>query len=267
MPAGSRSPGKGQPVAHLAGGVHVAAAQELAEQCVIEGGVEVAGQDARAVTRRGQRGQLTAPPGRGGPGPGRLGRRRVDAGQLHHRPGRKDEPGGVPRGRGPRGGLPAAQRVTGVDAPSRALRYPVREKITQSGPLEPGCRIVGEFLNEQHVRVLGAGQLDQHLGRGPAGEQIGRQHPQHGPRDGRLTVRYRARAHRRGQGRPGTRGRGCRAPAAQQQRADPRSRGYLRGERHQRHSPCLGEPQAVSARQPGSGPAGQHAGHSPLHAS
>src|SRR5258708_7185198 len=91
-PAGLWSPGRGQPVAGLAGRVQVAAAQEPAELRVIGGGVEVSGEDARTVTGRGQRGQLTAPPGRGGRGPGRLRWRGVYAGQLHGRPGRKVKP-------------------------------------------------------------------------------------------------------------------------------------------------------------------------------
>ena len=45
--------------------------QEPAKLRVIEGGVEVSGENARTVTGRRQRGQLTAPPGRGARGPGR----------------------------------------------------------------------------------------------------------------------------------------------------------------------------------------------------
>ena len=61
--------------------------------------------------------------------------------------------------------------------------------------------------------------------------------------------------------------RGRRARAAQQQRAGPRSRGYLRGERQQGHSPRFGEPETISTRQPGRRPAGQRPGHRPLHTS
>jgi len=265
------SPGGGQPVACLAGRVEVAAAQEPAELRVIEGGVEVSGEDARTVTGRGQRGQLTAPPGRGVRGPGRLRRRRVYAGQLHGLPRRKVKPRGAPGGRHRRRERPAAHRVAGVDAASRAvrrrLRHLVREQIAQSGPLEPGRRLVGEFLHEQHVCVLTANQLDNLLGHGPAEEQIRRQDPQHGPHRARLALRYRARAHRGGQGGPGHRGRCGRPRALHQQRAGPRARGYLRGERQQRHGPRFGEPEAISARQPGSRPAGQRAGHRPLQVS
>ena len=236
---------------------------------MIEGGVEVSGEDARTATGRGQRGQLTAPPGRGARGPGRLRRRRVYAGQFHELPGRKVKPGGAPGCRHRRKQRPAAQRVAGVDAVAvrRRLRHPVREQIAQPGPLEPGCRLCGEFLHEQHVRALTAYQLGNHLGPGPSDEQIRRQDPQHGPRRGRLAARYRARTHRGGQRSPGNRGRGSRARTAQQQRAGPRSCGYLRGKRQQRHGPRLGEPETISARQPGSRPAGQRAGHRPLHAS
>jgi hypothetical protein len=52
------------------------------------------------------------------------------------------------------------------------LRHPVREQITQPGPLEPECRLAGEFLHEQHVRVRTAYQPSNHVGLGLAGEQI-----------------------------------------------------------------------------------------------
>ncbi len=101
--------------------------------------------------------------------------RRVYAGQLHELPGRKVKPGGAPGCRDRRSERAAAQRVAGVDAASRAvrhrLRHPVREQIAQPGPLKPGCRLVGEFLYEQHVRVLTAYQLGNHLGPGPADER------------------------------------------------------------------------------------------------
>jgi hypothetical protein len=147
------------------------------------------------------------------------------------------------------------------------LHHPVREQVTQAGPLESGCRIIGELLHEQHVRVLTAGQVDNHIGHSPAGEQIGRQDPQHGPRGGRLTIRYGATTHRGAQGSPGGRGHDRRARAGQQQRAGPGCGGYLRGERQQWHGPRFGEPQTISARQPGGSPAGQRAGHCPLHLS
>ena len=190
---------------------------------------------------------------------------------MHELPGRKVKPGGALGGRCRRSARFAAQRVAGVDAASRAvrhrLRHPVREQIAQPGSLEPGCRFVGEFLHEQHVGVLTAYQLGNHLGAGPADEQIRRQDPQHRARHGRLAGRYRTRAHHGGQGSTGNHGRGRRARAAQQQRAGPSSRGYQRGERQQWHGPRFGEPETISARQPGSRPAGQRAGHRPLHAS
>jgi len=106
----------------------------------------------------------------------------------------------------------------------------MREQIAQPGTLEPGCRVAGEFLHEQHIDVLTGDQLGNRLGHGPADEQIGRQDAQYGTRRGRLEMRNPAGAQRGAQGSPGCRGRGSRALAAQQQRTDPRSRGYLRGE-------------------------------------
>ncbi len=59
-------PGRNQSVAGLAGRVDVALAQEPAELRVIEGGVEISGEDEGNVTGRRQCRQLTPPPGRGG---------------------------------------------------------------------------------------------------------------------------------------------------------------------------------------------------------
>ena len=238
---------------------------------MIQGGVEVSDEDTRTATGRGQRRQLTAPPGRGARGPGRPRRHRVYAGQLHGLPGRNVKPGDAPSCRGRRSQRLAAQGITGVNAVLRAARsrlgLPVRKQITKPGPLEPDCRFVGELLHEQHLHAQTAYQLDDYLGHSPAGQQVGRQDPQHRPCRRRLAIRYRARAHRCGQGCPGCRGHGSRARIAQQQRAGPRSRGYLRGERQQGHSPRFGEPETISARQPGSSPASQRAGHHPFRSS
>jgi hypothetical protein len=140
-------------------------------------------------------------------------------------------------------------------------------RTRSTGPAEPGGRAAGEFLHEQHIGALTARQLDDRPGRGPAGQQVGGQDPQHRPGRGRLVMRDRAGAHRDGQGRPGCRGGYSRARAGKQQRADPRGHGYLRGQRQQRHRPRLGQPETVSTRQPGASPARQRAGHRPLHPS
>ena len=136
-------PGEDQPVAGLASGVGVAAAQEPAELRVIEGGVEVSGEDERTVTGRRQRGQLTAPPGGGGGRLDWLRRRRVYAGQLHELPGRKVQPGGAPGCRHRRRERPAAQRVAGVNAASRAVRYRLRHLVREQ--IVP-ARLAGAWL-------------------------------------------------------------------------------------------------------------------------
>ena len=161
-------PGGDQPVADLAGGVHVAEVQEPAELRVIKGGVVVTGEHHRRVTRRRQRSQFTAPPLGRRPGPGRKWRMGVDTDQLHGPPGGEVKPGGGLGGEAGPESHAVAQRVAGIDAAATVTVFPdvghlVREQIGQPGPLEPGHGIVGEFLKKQHVSVGPANEPDDRV--------------------------------------------------------------------------------------------------------
>ena len=265
--AGPRCPGRQQAVASLAGGVRVTLLQQQAELRVVQGRVEIPGQDRRRFARRRKQRELGAPAGG-----------RIDLPRGRGRAGvHADEPDGLRRrdvkpGRGPRSGrrgLLLAQRIAGVDAvPARAAGHRIghlmREQPRDPGRLEPADRVHREFLQEQHVGAGPVGQLDHRVGGGPAHEQVRGQHPQRRAVPGRLGPRQRARRDGRGE-----RARGCRrgdagTVAAQQQRAGQRTGGGLRGKRQQRNGPPFAAAKTVDAGQARGRPGRDQAGGCPF---
>jgi hypothetical protein len=269
--AGLWPPGGDQTLAHLAGRVDVAEAQQPAELCVIFGGVEVPGQHDRRIAGRWQRGELGSPARGRGQVPGRHGRMRVHADQLHGLSRRQLEPGRGLRGVAGPDHQPVAQRMTGVDAAAAIpvlldVEHLVRQQFAQPGQLQPGDGVAGELLHEQHVSAGPADQADQALPRSPAVLQVDREHGQLGTGCSGRPARDRAGNHHRGQGRGSERGRRRRAPASQRERGHPGGRGRLRRKGQQRHGDPLQRAEAVSGRQAGRRPAGDAARDGPLEA-
>jgi hypothetical protein len=161
-------------------GVGEALADQPAQWGVVEGGVEVAGDDADLAVRRGRRDLAeVVPPSRGVRAERRgwvRGRQAYGCGARHlevraHHGERRGSPIGQLR-----------QRVSGVEAAALGaaarIDHAVRQQPLQTGLVEPVGGRRGELLHAEDVRAGAADQVDQARVTGLPELQVGGEDPQ-----------------------------------------------------------------------------------------